>query len=67
MGTSIAKVGFFGESYQKLWCLTHIETLGYNSSPLLVFISSMARYSLLICNDAYDCVVLCPEFKVINS
>ncbi|BAT86312.1 hypothetical protein LR48_Vigan03g285300 [Vigna angularis] len=28
MGTSIAKVGIFGESYQKLWCLTHIETLG---------------------------------------
>ncbi|KAL5060552.1 hypothetical protein RYX36_032156 [Vicia faba] len=26
VGTSIAKVGFFGESYQKLWCLTHIET-----------------------------------------
>ncbi|KAK7284655.1 hypothetical protein RJT34_19405 [Clitoria ternatea] len=28
MGTSIAKVGIFGQSYQKLWCLTHIETLG---------------------------------------
>ncbi|KAJ7977554.1 WD repeat-containing protein 89-like protein [Quillaja saponaria] len=28
VGTSIAKVGFFGETYQKLWCLTHIETLG---------------------------------------
>lgn len=28
MGTSIAKVGIFGENYQKLWCLTHIETLG---------------------------------------
>ncbi|KAF7804846.1 WD repeat-containing protein GTS1 [Senna tora] len=28
VGTSIAKVGFFGENYQKLWCLTHIETLG---------------------------------------
>ncbi|XP_061365545.1 WD repeat-containing protein GTS1 [Gastrolobium bilobum] len=28
VGTSIAKVGTFGESYQKLWCLTHIETLG---------------------------------------
>ncbi|KAI4349651.1 hypothetical protein L6164_010215 [Bauhinia variegata] len=26
--TSIAKVGFFGEGYRKLWCLTHIETLG---------------------------------------
>ncbi|XP_048336515.2 WD repeat-containing protein GTS1 [Ziziphus jujuba] len=25
--TSIGKLGFFGESYQKLWCLTHIETL----------------------------------------
>ncbi|PAN20404.1 hypothetical protein PAHAL_3G405700 [Panicum hallii] len=25
--TSIAKVGFFGNMYQKLWCLTHIETL----------------------------------------
>ncbi|XP_021907109.1 WD repeat-containing protein 89 homolog isoform X2 [Carica papaya] len=25
--TSIGKVGFFGDSYQKLWCLTHIETL----------------------------------------
>ncbi|KAL5561476.1 hypothetical protein UlMin_031223 [Ulmus minor] len=25
--TSIGKIGFFGESYQKLWCLTHIETL----------------------------------------
>ncbi|KAL2660933.1 hypothetical protein AAZV13_03G172500 [Glycine max] len=28
MGTSIAKVGIFGETFQKLWCLTHIETLG---------------------------------------
>ncbi|ERN02221.1 hypothetical protein AMTRI_Chr02g265270 [Amborella trichopoda] len=27
LGTSIAKVGFFGETNQKLWCLTHIETL----------------------------------------
>ncbi|GAV87174.1 WD40 domain-containing protein [Cephalotus follicularis] len=27
VGTSIGKVGFLGESYQKLWCLTHIETL----------------------------------------
>ncbi|XP_050366195.1 WD repeat-containing protein GTS1 [Argentina anserina] len=27
VGTSIGKVGFFGETYQKLWCLTHIETL----------------------------------------
>ncbi|GAU11213.1 hypothetical protein TSUD_342030 [Trifolium subterraneum] len=28
VGTSIARVGFFEENYQKLWCLTHIETLG---------------------------------------
>ncbi|XP_020588453.1 WD repeat-containing protein 89 homolog [Phalaenopsis equestris] len=27
VGTSIAKFGFFGEKYHKLWCLTHIETL----------------------------------------
>ncbi|KAI3962316.1 hypothetical protein MKX01_005318 [Papaver californicum] len=27
VGTSIGKVGFFGEMNQKLWCLTHIETL----------------------------------------
>ncbi|KAM1449639.1 hypothetical protein EV2_008471 [Malus domestica] len=27
VGTSIGKVGFFGETYEKLWCLTHIETL----------------------------------------
>ncbi|XP_058083270.1 WD repeat-containing protein GTS1 isoform X2 [Magnolia sinica] len=27
VGTSIAKVGFFGETNKKLWCLTHIETL----------------------------------------
>ncbi|KAK9281871.1 hypothetical protein L1049_004778 [Liquidambar formosana] len=27
VGTSIGKVGFLGETYQKLWCLTHIETL----------------------------------------
>ncbi|XP_028775919.1 WD repeat-containing protein GTS1 isoform X2 [Neltuma alba] len=27
VGTSISKVGFFGESCLKLWCLTHIETL----------------------------------------
>ncbi|KAI9181933.1 hypothetical protein LWI28_020197 [Acer negundo] len=27
VGTSIGKVGFFGNTYQKLWCLTHIETL----------------------------------------
>ncbi|CAM0912291.1 unnamed protein product [Alopecurus aequalis] len=25
--TSVAKVGFYGNIYQKLWCLTHIETL----------------------------------------
>ncbi|KAL6643452.1 hypothetical protein ACP70R_018218 [Stipagrostis hirtigluma subsp. patula] len=25
--TSVAKVGFFGNMYQKLWCLTHIETI----------------------------------------
>ncbi|KAL1290546.1 WD repeat-containing protein 89 homolog [Arachis ipaensis] len=28
MGTSIAKVGIFGGSSPKLWCLTHIETIG---------------------------------------
>uniref|UniRef100_A0A5B6Z357 Uncharacterized protein n=1 Tax=Davidia involucrata TaxID=16924 RepID=A0A5B6Z357_DAVIN len=27
VGTSIGKVGFLGETNQKLWCLTHIETL----------------------------------------
>ncbi|XP_077226536.1 transducin/WD40 repeat-like superfamily protein [Tasmannia lanceolata] len=27
VGTSIAKVGFFGDLNQKLWCLTQIETL----------------------------------------
>ncbi|PON65691.1 WD repeat containing protein [Parasponia andersonii] len=27
VGTSIGKVGFFGDSFQKLWCLSHIETL----------------------------------------
>ncbi|KAL6515985.1 hypothetical protein OROGR_019290 [Orobanche gracilis] len=27
VGTSIGKVGFFGDTNQKLWCLTHIETL----------------------------------------
>ncbi|EEF39247.1 WD-repeat protein, putative [Ricinus communis] len=27
VGTSVGKVGFFGENYQKLWCLTHIESL----------------------------------------
>ncbi|CAH9145782.1 unnamed protein product [Cuscuta epithymum] len=27
VGTSIGKVGFFGQKNQKLWCLTHIETL----------------------------------------
>ncbi|XP_073063353.1 WD repeat-containing protein GTS1 [Primulina eburnea] len=27
VGTSIGKVGFIGEADQKLWCLTHIETL----------------------------------------
>ncbi|CAN0860744.1 WD repeat-containing protein GTS1 [Linum grandiflorum] len=25
--TSISKVGFFGDKFQKLWCLTHIESL----------------------------------------
>lgn len=29
VGTSIGKVGFLGEINQKLWCLTHIETLRY--------------------------------------
>ncbi|XWS36181.1 hypothetical protein CRYUN_Cryun20dG0063200 [Craigia yunnanensis] len=28
VGTSIGKVGFFGDSSEKLWCLTNIETLG---------------------------------------
>ncbi|GAB2282023.1 Protein gts1 [Dionaea muscipula] len=27
VGTSIGKVGFFGDKREKLWCLTHIETL----------------------------------------
>ncbi|XP_031486127.1 WD repeat-containing protein GTS1 isoform X2 [Nymphaea colorata] len=27
VGTSIAKVGLFGDRSRKLWCLTHIETL----------------------------------------
>lgn len=27
VGTSIGKVGFFGQDHEKLWCLTHIETL----------------------------------------
>ncbi|KAL3517450.1 hypothetical protein ACH5RR_020039 [Cinchona calisaya] len=27
VGTSIGKVGFFGDTNQKLWCSTHIETL----------------------------------------
>lgn len=27
VGTSIGKIGFFGEGSKKLWCLTHIETL----------------------------------------
>lgn len=27
VGTSIGKIGFLGERYQKLWCLTHIETI----------------------------------------
>ncbi|CAN1184779.1 WD repeat-containing protein GTS1 [Linum perenne] len=27
VGTSIGKVGFFGDKLQKLWCLTHIESL----------------------------------------
>ncbi|XP_023747899.1 WD repeat-containing protein GTS1 [Lactuca sativa] len=27
VGTSIGKVGLFGGTYEKLWCLTHIETL----------------------------------------
>lgn len=31
VGTSIGKVGFFGEKFQKLWCLSHIETLRYQS------------------------------------
>ncbi|KAL0896233.1 hypothetical protein Bca101_080194 [Brassica carinata] len=27
VGTSIGKIGFLGDCYQKLWCLTHIESL----------------------------------------
>ncbi|KAK4777174.1 hypothetical protein SAY86_005862 [Trapa natans] len=27
VGTSIGKIGMFGRNYEKLWCLTHIETL----------------------------------------
>jgi len=52
MGTSIAKVGIFGESYQKLWCLTHIETLGYSESPLLL--SLKKSHQLFI---AYPCSI----------
>ncbi|XP_009801941.1 WD repeat-containing protein GTS1 [Nicotiana tabacum] len=29
VGTSVGKVGFLGEKNQKLWCLTHIETLSF--------------------------------------
>lgn len=42
MGTSIGKVGFFGETYQKLWCLTHIETLRY-IFPIMTTIVSVAE------------------------
>lgn len=41
MGTSIGKVGFFGEANQKLWCLTHIETL---------------RYANILAATRYDCL-----------
>ncbi|KAH7372531.1 hypothetical protein KP509_17G008200 [Ceratopteris richardii] len=27
VGTSVGKLGFFGQSHASLWCLTHIETL----------------------------------------
>lgn len=36
MGTSVGKVGFFGETNKHLWCLTHIETLRYHSSQVTV-------------------------------
>lgn len=46
MGTSIARVGFLGANNQKLWCLTHIETIRYvmvitNSQPFLEALCSM--------------------------
>ena len=27
VGTSVGRIGFYGPSYEKLWSLTHIETL----------------------------------------
>lgn len=27
VGTSVGRIGFYGTSYERLWCLTHIETL----------------------------------------
>ncbi|KAK2990619.1 hypothetical protein RJ640_019899 [Escallonia rubra] len=38
IGTSIGKVGFLGEANEKLWCLSHIETLSPNASaPILPY------------------------------
>jgi hypothetical protein len=27
VGTSVGRIGFYGPTCEKLWCLTHIETL----------------------------------------
>jgi hypothetical protein len=27
VGTSIAKIGFYGMNHEHIWCQTHIETL----------------------------------------
>lgn len=27
VGISVAKVGFYGRNYERLWCQTHIETV----------------------------------------
>uniref|UniRef100_A0A804NFM4 Transducin family protein / WD-40 repeat family protein n=1 Tax=Zea mays TaxID=4577 RepID=A0A804NFM4_MAIZE len=42
--TSVAKVGFFGNKYKKLWCLTHIETLRLTISLIVTILCLMTGY-----------------------
>ncbi|KAK1278177.1 hypothetical protein QJS04_geneDACA007273 [Acorus gramineus] len=59
VGTSISKIGFFGQMNQKLWCLTHIETLrdlnkidpsashdSFNKDKVEIFFKTITRFSV---------------------
>lgn len=50
VGTSIGKVGIFGGKNDKLWCLTHIETLRYLDLYLFYPSHYCSWINLLFCH-----------------